>query len=66
MKIQFFSTRQVADRLGIRTDRLSQLVYRRSIKEPARSPCGYFLWTEKDLEAARQRLSEMGRYAKTS
>jgi len=54
MKKKYLSTRQVAERLGIRTDRLSQLVYRRSIREPSRGPSGFFLWTAKDVARAEK------------
>ena len=58
MKINFMTTRQAAERLGIKIGWLSMIVYRRMVQEPQRGPSGQFLWTEKDIARVRKTLNK--------
>jgi hypothetical protein len=52
----FRSTREVAELLGIRPDRLSHAVWDKRVPEPGRTPRGDFLWTEADINRASKAL----------
>lgn len=52
----FHSTKEVAERLGVRVARLSRAIYEDRVDAPARGPGGRFLWTEADVERASWQL----------
>jgi len=46
---KYFSTREVAKILSVRPDNLSRAIWLGRISQPAKSPSGNYLWTEKDI-----------------
>ena len=48
----YWSTREVAELLGVTTDRLSKALWDGRVKQPQRGPSGAFLWTEDDVRRA--------------
>ena len=50
--MDYLSTRDAAEALGVRISTLSKAVWNRRLREPQRGPGGCFLWTRDDLERA--------------
>ncbi len=50
--MEFYSTKHVAEILGIRPDYLCRAVWLGKVKQPDKSPQGSYLWTTTDIEAA--------------
>ena len=48
----FKSTREAAQRLGMRPDLLQRAIWLGRVQAPAKSPSGDYLWTEADVERA--------------
>ena len=46
------STREAAQRLGMRPDLLQRAIWLGRVQAPAKSPSGDYLWTESDIERA--------------
>ena len=54
--MDFLSTKQAADRLGVTTSALQRAVWDGRIPEPARGPGNARLWTEADLQRASRTM----------
>jgi hypothetical protein len=50
--MEYLSTRDAAEVLGVETSTLSKAVWNRRLREPERGPGGCFIWTREDLERA--------------
>lgn len=50
--MRFFSTREVAKRLGLRPHTLTAAIWNGRVDPPSKSPGGEYLWTDKDIERA--------------
>ena len=48
----FKSTREAAQRLGMRPDLLQRAIWLGRVQAPAKSPSGDYLWTEDDIGRA--------------
>lgn len=59
---QFFSTRQVAEILGVKPDTLSKAIWTGRLKSPLKSPSGSYLWTKQDIEKAAWALHQWNEY----
>jgi hypothetical protein len=49
-------TAQAANYLGVKVQTLLGWIRRKKVREPQRDGHGFFVWTEKDLEVARQAM----------
>ena len=47
-----YSTRQVAQILGVRPSTLSRAVWDGTVKSPRKSPAGNYMWSVSDIESA--------------
>lgn len=55
-EVDFKGTRQVAEILGVRANRLQVAIWNRRIPAPIKGPGNAFLWTNSDIENASQVL----------
>ena len=49
---QYYSTRQVAELLKLKPDRLQKALWLGKFNAPAKSPSGGYLWTVEDIQRA--------------
>lgn len=62
--MEFYSTRDVARKLGILPGTLTRAVWLGHCPAPKKSPGGAFLWTEQDIERAAWALHRTGELKK--
>lgn len=55
---KFYSTREVAEALGLRRYQLAYLLETHQVPEPALRVAGKRVWSKKEMEAAAARLQE--------
>ena len=59
---KYYSTKEVAKLLKIKTDTLSKAIWQGRIEQSAKSPSNSFLWTIADIEKAAWALHCFGRF----
>jgi hypothetical protein len=56
----YLSTKQVAERLGIKPDRLQKMIWTGRVTGPEKSPGGDYLWDDQSIERASWQLRRYG------
>ena len=46
------NTKQAAETIGVKQATLSKAVYQRRLDEPAKTPAGHYMWSQKNINAA--------------
>jgi len=51
-EMDFYSTKQVAEKLGVRPQTLTTAIWNNRLDPPQKSPSGSYLWTDWDIQRA--------------